>query len=142
MNTSVLVNMSIGQALKGDARGAMRRVGAVLSAVAVLFLLMDAVLKLLAMPFVLEATAQLGYPGSPEFVRGLGALLLACTLLYAWPRTTVIGAILLTGYLGGAVATHARIHDPMMVMAIIVGVLVWLGIFLREPRLRSIAFWR
>ena len=141
MNTSVLVNMSIGQALKGDASGSTRRVGAVLSAVAVLFLLLDAVMKLLAMPFVLEATAQLGYPGSPEFVRGLGALLLACTLLYAWPRTTVIGAVLLTGYLGGAIATHVRMNNPILshtLFGVYVALFVWGGLVLRDPRVRAL----
>jgi hypothetical protein len=140
MNASALVNLSIGDALKGDSRDSARRAGAVLSAVAVLFLLLDAVMKLLAMPFVLEASAQLGYPGTPEFARGLGALLLACTLLYAWPRTATIGAVLLTGYLGGAIATHVRVSNPLLshtLFGVYVALLLWGGLFLRDPRVRA-----
>lgn len=141
MNASALVNMSIGDALKGDTPASARRVGAVLSAVAVLFLSMDAVMKLFAMPFVLEASAQLGYPGTPEFARGLGAVLLACTLLYAWPRTATIGAVLLTGYLGGAIATHVRVSNPLLshtLFGVYVALLLWGGLFLRDPRVRAL----
>jgi len=140
MNASALVNLSIGDALKGDSRASGRRAGAVLSAVAVLFLLLDAAMKLLAMPFVLEASAQLGYPGTPGFARGLGALLLACTLLYVWPRTATIGAVLLTGYLGGAIATHVRVSNPLLshtLFGVYVAMLLWGGLFLRDPRVRA-----
>jgi hypothetical protein len=141
MDASTLTNMSIGEALRGDARHSTRRIGAVFSALAVLFLLLDALMKLLAMPFVLEASAQLGYPGSADFARGLGALLLACTLLYVWPRTSAIGAILLTGYLGGAVATHVRANNPLLshaLFGVYVAVLLWGGLFLRDGRVRAL----
>src|SRR5678815_1351815 len=80
--------------------------GRIVSALPVLFLLMDAVMKLVKPAFVVEATVQLGYPES--VIIGLGIVLLSCTVLYVIPRTSVLGAILLTGYLGGAVATHVR----------------------------------
>ena len=141
MNASTLTNMSIGEALRGDVPSSSRRIGVVLSTLAVLFLAMDATMKLLAMPVVLEATAQLGFPGSPEFARGLGALLLACTVLYAWPRTAVIGAILLTGYLGGAIATHVRLSNPVLshtLFGVYVALFVWGGLFLRDARVRAL----
>jgi hypothetical protein len=89
---------------------------------------------------VLETSAPLGFAGA-GMARGLGVLLLACTLLYAWPRTAVLGAILLTGYLGGAVATHVRVGDPLFthdLFGVYVGVLSWLGLYLRDARLRTL----
>jgi hypothetical protein len=65
-----------------------------------------------------------------------------CGLIYLFPKTAVLGAILLTGYLGGAVATHVRIHDIKGIAPVVIGIIVWLGIYLREPRLRQIVFWR
>ena len=88
------------------------RIAWVISGLAIAFLLMDATMKLLALPIVLEASAPLGFPGA-DMARGLGAVLLVCTVLYAAPRTAVLGAILLTGYLGGAVATHVRVGSPL-----------------------------
>jgi hypothetical protein len=117
------------------------RVGLVLTVLAVLFLLMDAVLKLLALPNVLTSTAMLGFPGTPEFARALGVVLLVCTLLYAWPRTAALGAILLTGYLGGAVATHVRVGSPLfshILFGLYVALFVWGGLFLRDHRVRAI----
>jgi hypothetical protein len=113
----------------------------VLSTVAVLFLAMDAAMKLLAMPFVLAAAAELGFPGSAEFARALGAVLLTSTVLYVWPRTAVIGAILLTGYLGGAVATHVRVSNPVLshtLFGVYLAVLLWGGLVLRDPRVRAL----
>ena len=72
---------------------------------------------------------------------GLGILEIACTIIYAIPQTAVLGAILLTGYMGGAIATHVRVGEGV-IPHIIIGVLVWLGLFLREPRLRAILPWR
>lgn len=71
----------------------------------------------------------------------LGITELVCTILYAIPQTSVLGAILLTGYMGGAIATHVRVGDMFLVQAGL-GVLVWLGLYLREPRLRAILPWR
>jgi len=83
---------------------------------------------------------SLGFAGAAT-ARGLGVLLLACTLLYAVPRTAVLGAILLTGYLGGAVATHLRVGDPLfshVLFGVYMGVALWLGLYLRDARLRAL----
>ena len=122
----------------------MRRVGFALSALPVLFLLMDITMKLLALPIVLETTAQLGYPSTPAFARTLGVILLICTALYVYPRTAVLGAVLLTGYLGGAVATHVRVDSPTfthVLFGVYLGVLLWGGLFLRDARLRALFPW-
>jgi hypothetical protein len=87
---------------------------------------------------VVEATVRLGYPES--VILGLGVVLIACTVVYLIPRTSILGAILLTGYLGGAVATHVRVDTDLfpVVFPIILGVLVWGGLFLRDDRLRAL----
>jgi hypothetical protein len=113
--------------------------GYVLSALPTLFLLMDSVMKLLKLEVVVKTTVQLGFPES--VIVGLGFALLACVILYVIPGTSVLGAILLTGYLGGAVATHVRAGDPLFthtLFPVYLGVLVWGGLFLREPRLRQL----
>jgi hypothetical protein len=113
--------------------------GRALSTLVVLFMLMDSVMKLMQLPIVLTTTAQLGWPESTAF--GLGVILLACTALYAIPQTSVLGAVLLTAYLGGAVATHARIGSPLFthtLFGVYLGVMMWAGLFLREPRLRAL----
>ena len=115
-------------------------VGWALSGLAVAFLLMDATMKLLALPVVLEASAPLGFPGA-NMARGLGTVLVICTLLYASPRTAVLGAILLTGYLGGAVATHVRVGSPLfshVLFGVYLGVMLWSGLYLRDTRLRAL----
>jgi hypothetical protein len=109
--------------------------GRIASAVPVLMLVMSAVMKFAKPPSVIEGFAHLGLPVTLAF--GLGVLELACTAIYLIPRTAVLGAILLTGYLGGAVVTHLRVGDPF-IGPIIFGVLIWAGLFLREPRLRSL----
>lgn len=116
--------------------------GRVLSALPALFLLFDAVMKLVKPAPVVEATVELGHPES--VILPLGIVLLACTVLYVIPRTTVLGAILLTGYLGGAVATHVRVGDGAfpVVFPVIVGALLWGGLYLRDERLRSLIPWR
>lgn len=112
--------------------------GRILSALPVLFLLLDGVMKVVKPPFVVEATVQLGYPES--VIVGLGILLVACTILYIIPRTAVLGAILLTGYLGGAVATHVRVGGPLfsILMPVILGAMLWGGLYLRDERVRSL----
>jgi len=109
--------------------------GRILSALPVLMLLFSGVLKLIKPALVVEEFARLGYPES--LVLGIGLLELACTVVYVIPRTSIIGAILLTAYLGGATATHVRISDPFFI-PIVVGGLVWAGLFLREDRLRAL----
>ena len=112
--------------------------GRILSALPVLFLLLDGVMKVVKPAFVVDATVQLGYPES--VIVGLGLVLVACTILYLIPRTAVLGAILLTGYLGGAVATHVRVGGPLfsILMPVILGAMLWGGLYLRDERVRSL----
>src|ERR1700704_244523 len=112
--------------------------GRIMSALPVLFFLMDGVMKLVKPPIVVTSTVQLGYPES--VILPLGIVLILCTLLYIVPRTSVLGAILLTGYLGGAVATHVRVGAGAfpIVFPIILGALVWGGLFLRDERIRAL----
>jgi hypothetical protein len=113
--------------------------GRIMSALPALFLLMDGVMKLVKPEPVVKATVQLGYPES--VIVGLGIVLLACVILYLIPRTSVIGAILLTGYLGGAVATHVRVGDPLFthtLFPVFFGVLLWGGLYLRDTTLRTL----
>jgi hypothetical protein len=115
------------------------RAGYALSGLVILFMLMDAAMKLLRLPIVLETTVQLGWP--TESAMPLGVLLLVCTVLYGWPRTSALGAVLLTGYLGGAIATHARIGSPLFshtLFGVYLGVLLWAGLYLRDPRVRAL----
>ncbi len=107
--------------------------GRVTSILPVLLLLMSGVMKLVKPPAVVEGFAKLGYPD--RLALPLGIVELVCTVLYVIPQTSVLGAILLTGYLGGATATHVRLGDPF-VGPIIFGVFVWLGLYLRDARLR------
>jgi hypothetical protein len=114
--------------------------GWILSGLAIAFLLMDATMKLLALPVVLEASGPLGFAGV-AMARVLGIILLICTALYIAPRTAVLGAILLTGYLGGAVATHVRVGSPLVthiLFGVYLGVFVWGGLYLRDPRVRAL----
>ena len=104
------------------------------------FLLMDATMKLLALPIVIETSGPLGFPGA-DMAHGLGVVLLVCTLLYVAPQTAILGAILLTGYLGGAVATHVRVGSPLfshVLFGVYLGVLLWGGLYLRDARLREL----
>jgi DoxX-like family len=120
---------------------AMRRTGLALTALVTLFLLMDAAMKLVPLPVVLETMGQLGWPADAAVARLLGVITLISLALYLWPRTSVLGAILLTAYLGGAVATHTRIGSPLLshiLFGVYVGVLVWAGLWLRNPALRAL----
>jgi hypothetical protein len=113
--------------------------GRIMSALPALFLLMDGVMKLVKPEPVVKATVQLGYPENAIF--GLGIVVLVCVVLYVIPRTAVLGAILLTGYLGGAVSAHVRVGDPLFSHAlfpIYVAMLLWGGLYLREERLRAL----
>jgi DoxX-like family len=112
--------------------------GRIISALPVLFLLVDGVMKLFKPAVVVETTVKLGYQDA--VIVPLGIVLLTCTVLYAIPRTSVLGAILLTGYLGGAVATHVRVGEGLFPISfpIIFGVLIWGGLFLRDTRLRAL----
>jgi len=113
--------------------------GRVMSGVAVLFLVMDATFKLLELPAAVEASTQLGYPASVMF--GLGLLELALLAVYLVPRTSPLGAVLWTGYLGGAIATHVRVGNPLFthtLFPIYVATLLWGGLWLRDERLRAV----
>jgi DoxX-like family len=103
-----------------------------------LFMLFDGVMKLAKPEFVVDATVKLGYPESA--IVGLGITVLACTILYLIPRTAVLGAILLTGYLGGAVASHVRMGEPpfAVLFPVVFGVMLWGGLYLRDTRLRAL----
>ena len=112
--------------------------GRTLSWLAVLFLLFDSTAKLLQVQPVVDGTLQLGYPRDIVFT--LGAILLACVAAYVIPRTSVLGALLLTGYLGGAVATHVRVENPLFSHALFptyIAALLWGGLILRDARLRA-----
>jgi DoxX-like family len=111
--------------------------GRIMSALAALFMLMDSVMKLMKPAPVLEAFAQLGYPES--LAAGLGILQLVCVVIYVVPRTSILGAILLTGYLGGAIATHVRVGSPLFshtLFPLYIALLIWGGLYLRDHRLR------
>jgi hypothetical protein len=112
--------------------------GRLLTTLAVLFLLFDGIAKVLRVAPVMEASARMEVP--ERVIPGLGAVLIAATLLYAAPATSVLGAIVLTGYLGGAVWTHVRMGGPVfpMVFPALFGILLWGGLYLREPRLRAL----
>lgn len=114
-------------------------VGRIMSILAILFLAMDGTMKLVKPVPVIQATKQLGYPESSIVV--LGILLLSCVVLYAIPRSSVLGAILLTGYLGGAVSAHVRVGDPLfshVLFPVYIAALAWGGIYLRDGHLREI----
>ena len=116
--------------------------GRLLSGLAVAFLLMDGVMKFFMdklSPEMLEASASLQWP--IERMPLVGTILLICLALYAIPRTSVLGAILLTGYLGGAIASHVRVSNPLLthtLFPIYVAIFIWLGLFLRDARARAI----
>jgi hypothetical protein len=101
---------------------------------------MDAAMKLLALPVVLRSSEELGFAGA-DMARALGVVLAICTGLYAFPRTSLLGAILITGYLGGAVATHVRAGSPLLshvLFGVYVGVVVWAGLYLRDAALAGL----
>lgn len=134
-----------GSATVGAARAAtqapaagrgMARAGRIISGFAALFLLVDGAARTVRFAPYVEGQVQYGYPA--HLATPIGIVLVACTLLYLIPRTALLGAILLTGYLGGATATHVRVEDPNFLFAATIGVLVWAGLYLREPRLRAL----
>jgi hypothetical protein len=112
--------------------------GWILSALPALFLLLDGVMKLFKPEFVVKATVQLGYP--ENVIVPIGIVLTGCTVLYLIPGTSVVGVILLTGYLGGAVATHVRVSAGWfdVLFPVVLGVLLWGGLFLRDVQLRRV----
>jgi TRAP-type C4-dicarboxylate transport system permease small subunit len=118
-----------------------RWTGLAMSGLVILFLLFDGGIKLVPLEIVTETSAQIGLPTDVSFARTLGILTLIGVVLYAIPRTSVLGAILLTGYMGGAIATHLRIGSPLFshtLFGVYLGLLIWGGLYLREPRLRAL----
>jgi len=115
--------------------------GRALSGLAILALTMDAVGKLAVPEMMIANSPPLGLPADPAFHRLLGAILAVSIALYAWPRTAVLGAILLTGFLGGAVLAHLRVGSPLATFTLVgvyIGVVVWAGLWLRDPRVRAL----
>jgi hypothetical protein len=117
------------------------RAGWVLSILVALFLLMDGGMKLAPLQPVLDAMPALGWANDIAIIRSIGGLLIVITLLYLWPRSAPLGAVLLTGYLGGAIATHLRIGSPWFthtLFGLYVGAMAWIGLWLRDPRIRAL----
>jgi hypothetical protein len=115
--------------------------GRVLSGFVTLFLLLDGGMKLVPLSIVSETMDKIGYGSSESLARSLGAITLVCTILYAIPPTSILGAILLTGYLGGAMASHLRIGSPLFshtLFGLYLGLMVWGGLWLRARSLRSL----
>ncbi|MEI4506022.1 DoxX family protein [Sphingopyxis sp. CCNWLW253] len=116
--------------------------GRVLSGLVILFLLFDAGLKLVSPETAIKySPPDLGWPLEVGTMYLLGTLLLIPTLLYIWPRTAILGAILITGYLGGAIGTHVRINSPLFshsLFGVYLGLMLWGGLWLRDPRLRAL----
>jgi hypothetical protein len=137
---SITATIDQGRAAAGSTRGAAAAkaggrgiviAGRVISGFAALFLLADGVLRTVRFQPYVDGTVQFGYP--QQLATPIGVVLVICTLLYVVPRTTVLGAIL-----GGATASHVRVEDPNFLFAAVFGVLVWAGLYLREPRVRAL----
>jgi hypothetical protein len=119
--------------------------GRVLSGLVIVFLLFDGAIKLVPWPVVTETMDRMGYGSSESLARTLGVITVACTVLYAIPPTSILGAILLTGYLGGAMASHVRIGSPLFthtLFGLYLGLMVWGGLWLRDGSLRDLIPWR
>jgi hypothetical protein len=115
--------------------------GRFLSGLVILFLIFDGAIKLVPWPVVTETMDRMGYGSSEALARALGIITVACTALYAIPPTSILGAILLTGYLGGAIASHVRIGSPLfthVLFGFYLGVMLWGGLWLRDRNLRAL----
>ena len=118
-----------------------RITGRVMSGVVILFLLFDGAIKLVPLPVVTETMDKMGWGASDTLARSLGIITIVCTLLYSVPPTSILGAILLTGYLGGAIASHVRIGSPLFthtLFGLYLGLMVWGGLYLRDDNLRAL----
>ncbi len=118
-----------------------RMLGRVLSGLVIVFMLFDGAVKLVPWPVVTESMEKIGYGSSETLARSLGVISLVCTILYAIPPTSFVGAILLTGYLGGAMASHLRIGSPLfthVLFGFYLGLMVWGGLWLRDGSLRTL----
>ena len=118
-----------------------RLLGRILSGLVIVFLLLDGAIKLVPWPVVTETMDKMGYGSSESFARSLGIITIVCTVLYSIPPTSILGAILVTGYLGGAIASHVRIGSPLFshtLFGLYLGLLIWGGLWLRDRKLRSL----
>jgi hypothetical protein len=118
-----------------------RWLGRVLSGLVIVFMLFDGAIKLVPWPIVTETMDRIGYGSSETLARSLGVIIAVCTVLYAIPPTSIVGAILLTGYLGGAMASHLRIGSPLFTHTLFgfyLGLMVWGGLWLRDRSLRAL----
>jgi hypothetical protein len=118
-----------------------RWTGRVLSGVVILFLMLDGAIKLVPWPVVTETMDKMGYGSSETLARSLGVITIVCTVLYSIPPTSILGAILLTGYLGGAMASHVRIGSPLFthtLFGLYLGLMVWGGLWLRDRNLQAL----
>ena len=118
-----------------------RWTGRVLSGLVIMFLLFDGAIKLVPWPVVTETMDRMGYGSSETLARSLGIITIVCTVLYSVPPTSMLGAILLTGYLGGAIASHVRIGSPLfthVLFGFYLGLIVWGRLWLRDPALRNL----
>jgi hypothetical protein len=123
-----------------NAKGALWT-GRVLSGLVILFLTVDGAIKLVPIQPVIDSMRELGYPTSVSFARFIGIVTLVGTALYTWPRTSLLGAVLLTGLMGGAIATHLRLDHPLFthtLFGVWLGLLLWGGLWLRDQRLRQL----
>lgn len=123
----------------GETSNAALWTGRIMSGLVIAFMLLDGAMKLVPLDVVVTTSEQMGIPGS--LARTLGVIGLICTVLYAVPRTSVLGAVLLTGYLGGAIASHLRLGDPIFthtLFGLYLGLLAWGGLYLRDARLRAL----
>jgi hypothetical protein len=123
------------EAVQPSSRGKLW-LGRIISAIPVLLMVFSAVMKFAKPPAVVQGFAHFGYP--ERLMVTIGILEFACAVIYAIPRTSVLGAILIAAYLGGATATNVRVGDPSWVMTVLLGVLAWLGLFLRDDRIRAL----
>jgi hypothetical protein len=115
--------------------------GRVLSGLVIVFLLLDGAIKLVPLPVVTQTMDKMGYGSSETLARSLGIITIVCTVLYSVPPTSILGAMLLTGYLGGAMASHVRIGSPLFthtLFGLYLGLMVWGGLWLRDPTLRNL----
>jgi DoxX-like protein len=118
-----------------------RVTGRILSGLVIVFLLFDGAIKLVPWPVVTETMDRMGYGSSETLARSLGIITIVCTLLYSVPPTSILGAILLTGYLGGAIASHVRIGSPLfthILFGFYLGLMLWGGLYLRDGNLRAL----
>jgi hypothetical protein len=118
-----------------------RLLGRILSGLVIVFLLFDGAIKLVPWPVVTETMDKMGYGSSESLARSLGVITVICTVLYSMPPTSILGAILVTGYLGGAIASHVRIGSPLFshtLFGLYLGLMLWGGLWLRDRNLRSL----